>query len=106
MSGIETVRAPSGMQNTVKRLDAILAACDILVTPCLCGSHPPASPPCSPHPAELLHARNNSLFPYTCINAAGRPAISLPVGRDSRGLPIAFSSSASADTRSDTAARG
>jgi amidase len=88
MSGIETVRALRNVQNTVKRLDAILAACDILVTPVYADRIPPLTV-LSPHTPELLHARAQQLFPYTrIVNAAGRPAISLPVGRDSRGLPI------------------
>src|SRR5262252_5850383 len=88
MSGIETVRALRNVQNTVKRLDEIIAACDILVTPVYADRIPPLSV-LSPYTPELLHARAQQLFPYTrIVNAAGRPAISLPVGRDSRGLPI------------------
>jgi amidase len=88
MSGIETVRALRNVQNTVKRLDTILAACDILVTPVYADRIPPLTV-LSPHTPELLHARAQRLFPYTrIVNAAGRPAISLPIGRDARGLPI------------------
>jgi amidase len=88
MSGIETVRALRNVQNTVKRLDAILAACDILVTP-VYADRIPSLTVLSPNAPELLYARTQRLFPYTrIVNATGRPAISLPVGRDARGLPI------------------
>src|SRR5262249_51417002 len=88
MSGIGTVRGLRHGQETVKRLDEMLAACDILVTPVYADRIPPLTA-LSPHTPELLHARAQRLFPYTrIVNAAGRPAISLPVGRDARGLPI------------------
>ena len=76
------------MQNTVKRVNDTLQACDILVTPVYADRVPPLTV-LSPHTPELLDARAQHLFPYTRIfNAAGRPAISLPVGRDAHGLPI------------------
>ena len=88
MSGIETVRALRNVQNTVKRLNDTLQACDILVTPVYADRIPPLTV-LSPHTPELLDARAQQLFPYTrIVNAAGRPAISLPVGRDAHGLPI------------------
>jgi amidase len=74
MSGIETVRALRNVQNTVKHLDEILAACDILVTPVYADRIPPLTV-LSPHTPELLHARALQLFPYTrIVNAAGRDA--------------------------------
>jgi amidase len=88
MSGIETVRALRNVQNTVKRVNDTLQAYDILVTPIYADRVPPLTV-LSPYTPELIDTRAQHLFPYTRIfNAAGLPAISLPVGQDSHGLPI------------------
>src|SRR5712691_10090054 len=88
LSGIETVRALRHVQNTVKRVNDTLKACDILVTPVYADRIPPLTV-LSPSAPELLDARAQHLFPYTrIVTAAGRPAISLPIGLDSHGLPI------------------
>jgi amidase len=88
MSGIETVRALRTVQNTVRRVNAQLQDVDILVTPVYADCTPPRHV-LAPHHTEQLDAQSLTLFPYMRIfNASGHPAISIPVGLDTRGLPI------------------
>jgi amidase len=88
MSGVDTLRVLRQVQDTVKRVNEQLEAFDMLVTPVYADRIPKLNV-LSPTHEELLDSRAKQLFPYTKIfNASGNPAISIPAGLDSRGLPI------------------
>jgi amidase len=88
MSGVDTLRVLRHVQDTVKRVNEQLEAFDILVTPVYADRLPKLNI-FSPTYEELLDSRANQMFPYTRIfNASGNPAISIPAGLDSRGLPL------------------
>jgi amidase len=88
MSGVDTLRILRQVQDTVKRVNEQLEAFDILVTPVYADRIPKLNV-FSPTQEERLDARAKPMFPYTRIfNASGNPAISIPAGLDSQGLPI------------------
>src|SRR5262249_33235777 len=88
MSGIETVRALRTVQSTVRHVNAQLQGVDILVTP-VYADCTPLRHVLAPHHTAQLDAQALTLFPYMRIfNASGHPAVSIPVGLDTHGLPI------------------
>jgi amidase len=88
MSGVDMLRVLRHVQDTVKRVNEQLEAFDMLVTPVYADRIPKLNV-LSPTHEELLDSRSKHMFPYTRIfNASGNPAIAIPAGLDSRGLPI------------------
>ena len=88
MSGIDILHALRCVQDTVKFVNDKLEKVDVLVTPVYVDRIPKLNI-LSPDQGERLDSRSKRMFPYTrIVNACGNPAISIPAGLDSRGLPI------------------
>ncbi|MBL8162685.1 MAG: amidase, partial [Anaerolineae bacterium] len=82
-TGVEYARARRAQAELTRRLTALLTSYDLIVTPTT-----PVTAPTFETGAELDHARMY-LSSFTApFNMAGLPAISLPCGFTTRGLPV------------------
>jgi aspartyl-tRNA(Asn)/glutamyl-tRNA(Gln) amidotransferase subunit A len=82
VSGVEYVNARREQSRVRASLDTMLEAVDVLVTATLPRTAPPIGAPMSREPGE---AWNRLVVPFSL---GGLPALTVPCGFDSDGLPI------------------
>lgn len=89
-SGMEVIAALRELQTFTRRMERFFGGMDIFMTPVLGMPVPEIGwlDPVAVEPREH-DKRSAAAFPFTPpFNATGQPAISLPLGEDSQGLPI------------------
>jgi len=89
-SGMEVIAALREMQAFTRSVESFFDPIDVFMTPVLGLPVPEIGwlDPVAVEPREH-DKRSAAAFPFTPpFNATGQPAISLPLGQDSRGLPI------------------
>lgn len=84
-----SLRAIRRLRRLTQRYVEVIAPYDVLVCPTLGEPPPPIGHLRTDQPFDLIHERLTRFAAFTPIqNAAGAPAISLPLSRTREGLPI------------------
>ncbi len=85
----ETLAALRRLRGLAREWPALLAPHDVLIGPTLAQPAPPLGHLAPDVPFDEAMARLMAFTPFTgLVNAAGAPAISLPLGRTKEGVPI------------------
>jgi len=85
----EYLRAVSKMQSVARSIVAFLSDVDVLVLPVYMHSPMKIGEWAAFSPEEIMQRVIDWVVPCPPFNATGQPVISIPVGLDSNGLPIA-----------------
>lgn len=89
LSAVDFVSALRAVQAVARALGRVFAQCDVLLSPVCAAPAPRVGEVDQNGDVEAYLAANAPYVAFTAIhNAAGTPAISVPFGRDARGIPV------------------